>query len=388
MSLRYCMPIVQGRGAGLGNELVPWARAHLMAQVLGARAIPPAFGLNERGYGRHFGTPRADWLLHRGLRRVLPEVEFTAADFYAHGGGNVLDAFRRFALAQGLFDRSGFVVTTRGMWGGYLHIAAARRFVLSTLRASRYAQTNLSAIAGRLDPSKFTVGMHVRLGDFAAPQPLADYRGKFNVSIPLEWYVRIGLELQRRCGQALQFLIASDGTPQQLRPLTEQLPCVLTGDLPNGDCSDLLALAQSDLLVCSVSSFSAWAAALSGAPYLWFEPSLQKHAEGFYSIWGHEPHQMETDGETRRAIHAWRKRPFLRPRGWPVGMLGGVPAEALAALNKRGPGRRLADAAADLVHYGVVPVRDLASRMHEEPGSASAHGASAVVHAQTEAACT
>jgi hypothetical protein len=388
MSPRYCLPRVQGRGAGLGNELVPWARAHLMAQVLGARLLPPAFGLNQRGYARHFGTIRCDWLLHRVLQQTLPVVEFTEADFHTHGGGNVLDAFRRFALAKGLFDRTAFVVTTEGMWGGYLHVAAARRFVMTTLHSSRYAQTNLSAIAGRLDPSKFTVGMHVRLGDFAAPQPLADYRGKFNVSIPLEWYVRIGLELQGRYGQAVQFLIASDGTPQQLRPLTEQLPCVLTGDLPHGDCSDLLALAQSDLLVCSVSSFSAWAAALSGAPYLWFEPSLHKHAEGFYSIWGHEPHQQEADGETRRAIHAWCKRPFLRPRGWPVGMLGGVPAEAMAPLNKRGPGRRLADAAADLVHYGVVPVRDFASRTHAEPEPAWAHGASAVVHAQAEAACT
>ena len=29
--MRWCMPWVRARGEGLGNEMVPWARAYLMA---------------------------------------------------------------------------------------------------------------------------------------------------------------------------------------------------------------------------------------------------------------------------------------------------------------------------------------------------------------------
>lgn len=357
MSLRYCMSRVRGRGAGLGNELVPWARAHLMAQVLGATDLPPAFGLNPRRYGRHFETPSLDWIHHRALTQALPVIEFTEADFYAHGGGDVLDAFRRFAASRRLSDRKAFVIVTEGMWGGYRHVAAARRFVLSTLQASRYAERNLRTIAGRLDPARRTVGMHVRLGDFAPPVASHAYRGQFNISIPLEWYCRVARSLVEQLGDTLQFLIASDGTAEQLRPLTEQFRCVSTTDIADSDCSDLLALARTDLLVCSVSSFSAWAAALSRSPYLWFEPSLHRHEEGYYSIWGHEARQRGDSGETRRALRAWEQRPFLRPRGWPVTLSGEVGHEAVATLRDCSSPRWAANTAADLVHYGVVPAR-------------------------------
>lgn len=361
MNLRFCVPQVSGRGAGLGNELLPWARAHLMAQVLGARALPPAFGLNPRRYGRHFGTAPFDWLYHRALAQALPVVDFGEADFYEHGGGDVLDAFRRFAAARRLSERQALVVRTGGMWGGYRHVAAARRFVLATLHASRHAQRNLQTLARRLDPARLTVGMHVRLGDFTAPGAAEVRPGQFNVSIPIEWYGRVARSLVEQLGDRLQFLVASDGTAEQLRPLTEQFRCVPTLDIPDGDCSDLLALARSDLLVCSVSSYSAWAAALSGAPYLWFEPNLYRHQEGYYSIWGHETRQRSVLGETRRALQTWSEQPFLRPRGWPTPVSGEVPGDALATLRDRCPSHRAAHNAADLVHYGVVPAPPVAA---------------------------
>ena len=42
IDLRYCIPNVTGRGAGLGNELVPWCRSLLAAQVLVSRQAPLA----------------------------------------------------------------------------------------------------------------------------------------------------------------------------------------------------------------------------------------------------------------------------------------------------------------------------------------------------------
>ena len=354
MTLRYCIPRVQGRGAGLGNELIPWARSFLAAQYLGATCLPPAFGLNTRQYWRHFGTPRLDWLHHRAMTKVLPMVTFTEADYLRHGGGDFINAFEPFADENKLHHRSVYALITDGMWGGYRHIAAARDFIFTTLYQSRFAARNLLTIQSRLDRDKITVGMHVRLGDFgSAPVNLADYQGKFNLALPLDWYRNIAMSIQEQLGDKVQFLIVSDGTAEQLSPLLNGLPAITTADISDSDCSDLLALANTDLLVCSVSSFSSTAAFLSQKPYLWFEPNLQKHPEGCYSIWGHEPSQKRQGSYTQVSIQTAPYEPSQPWRGEPVGMSGILNNEFLLSVVAN---KRRQDCLTDLIQYGVVPV--------------------------------
>ena len=337
----------------MGNELIPWARSFLAAQVLGATALPPAFGANQRRYWRHFGAPRYDWLAHRALEAALPVFEFTDADHQRHGAGDVLITFRAFAEEHGLFDRSAYVVATEGMWGGYGHVAAARDFVRATLYQSRFAARNLVRIRQQLQPGMPVVGMHIRMGDFQAATDPTAYRGKFNLSVPLQWYVGIARSVQDQLGDQVQFLIASDATSEQLQPLSQGLRCVVASDMADADCSDILALAAADMLVCSVSSFSAWAAFLSTAPYLWYGPNLQCHPEGFHSIWGNEPLQQRPASPTRRAISAWQANGVPFQRGWAIGGDGAVPAEVVKQALAR---HQQLDPTADLVQYGVIPI--------------------------------
>lgn len=354
VSLRFSLPRVNGRGAGLGNELIPWARSFLAAQVIGAQALPPAFGFNARRYWRHFGTPRYDWTLHKAMEYLLPVVEFGEDEYLHHGGGDVVEALRSFAETEKLFSRRAFVLVTEGMWGGYGHVAAARDFILSTLYQSRFAARNLLHISRRLVPGKPVIGMHVRLGDFSDPPASVElYRGRFNCSLPIAWYCNIARSIRAQLGDAVQFLVVSDGTREQLQPLLDVVPAVTTSDLPDSDCSDLLALVKTDLLVCSVSSYSSIAAFLSDAPYLWFEPNLQVHDEGVYSIWGHELGQQSVDSPTRRAIQ-FRQAPHgnLPGRGTPVGMQGNVPDFVLDEVMRRCARN---NPLTDLVRYGVVP---------------------------------
>jgi hypothetical protein len=353
MAFKYCMSRVRGRGAGLGNELIPWARSFLAAQVLGAAALPPAFGINRRRYWRHFGTPRYDWLAHRALEKVLPVFEFTEADHQRHGAGDVVKTFRGFAEENDLFNRSAYVVVTEGMWGGYLHVTAARDFIRSTLYQSRFAARNLVRLQERLKPGLPVVGMHVRMGDFDSASDPASYQGKFNVSLPLQWYINIAHSIRSQLNGEVQFIIASDANAEQLRPLSDGVRCVVTAGVPDSDCSDLLALSNADLLVCSVSSFSAWAAFLSSAPYLWYLPNLQCHPEGFHSIWGHETGQQMLTSHTRAAMQAWKARYAMSPRGWPVADDGNVKADVVQCMLVR---RAQLHEAADLVQYGVVPL--------------------------------
>lgn len=350
---RWCLPVVQGRGSGLGNEMIAWARAYLMSREIGARCLAPAFGRNPRGYGRHFGTPRLDWLTHRLMVRALPCVRFDEADFVAHGGGDVSRAFARFARARGLHGRAPLVVATSGMWGGYAHVDRAAAFVRATLCSSRFARDNLGELGARLQPRKLTVAMHVRLGDFsgqhAAPEA---YLNQFNVSLPLDWFVGIGRQLRDRLGDAVQFQVFSDGPAERLAPLNEVIKPVSTATRLPADVSDLVALSQADLLVCSVSSYSLWAAALSDAPYLWFEPQLHRHAGALRSIWGHEAGQQAAGSPTRLAFEAWREptRPAGR-RAFAVGMGKCLPDTLIDELLERQAGR---NGASDLVRYGVA----------------------------------
>lgn len=349
---RFCLPCVPGRGAGLGNEMIPWARAHLAAAVLGARCLRPAFGLNARGYRRHFGTSRLDWLGHRLLRQALPVVRFSEADYRAYGGGDVVPALQGFARAHGLFQRPAYVLVTEGMWGGFAHIEAAREYMAGELLHSRFAQRNLLRLRERLDPGKLTVGIHVRRGDFEPSRPPQSYQGCVNVALPLDWYRRVAESIHDRLGEDVQFLVVSDAPAQALQSLTQGLPCVLTGDLPDADCSDLLALARADLLVCSNSSYSLWAAFLSAAPYLWYGPQLHRHPQGFLSIWGYEEGQRGPDSPTQRAIQAGCVPPGTASRAHVVWHDGQVPALALEQALRHRP----APACRDLVRYGVVPV--------------------------------
>ena len=296
--------------------------------------MPPAFGRNRRRYWRHFNTPRYDWLRNLALQRLLPRVEFTEADWLAHGGGDVAAALRGFADERRLFERGRYVLTTSGMWGGYRHIEAARPRVRSLLANSRYAARNLQRLAARLDPARLTVGMHVRRGDFRPAGSVADYRGSWNTALPLDWYVSIAGQLRRALGAAVQFLVVSDGRPGELQPLLDAVPCVSTADIPDSDCSDLLALAGADLLVCSISSFSQWAAFLSEAPYLWYAPNLQVHEGGYGSIWG------GSAAEAAAQAAAAEPPGTPLPRGLAIGADGALPGELAGLLAKRPPRTR------------------------------------------------
>jgi hypothetical protein len=351
--LRYCIPRVRNRGHGLGNELVPWARAFLASQLLDAKLLPPAFGLNRRGYWRHFLTSPDDWIYHRAMQHLLPVVEFNESDYLAHGGGDVVDALRSFAAANDLHRRRIFALVTEGMWGGYSHVQAAREFMRSTLYQSRYAARNLLRLQQRIDPNKVLVGMHVRLGDFASPSQLADYRRSPNTSLPIEWFANIAEHLRQAFAEDWQLLLVSDGGPEELQPLLSRYPCIVTGDIPNGDCSDVLALSRADLLICSASSYSSLAATLSESPYVWFAGNLHEHPEGCYSMHG-ESKSPSGNLRTLSAIaHFLGRSQSGVPRGAAVDADGKVPVATLDAAARRREWRRWET---DLVSGGVTPM--------------------------------
>ncbi len=347
-SMRYAIPVVDRRGAGLGNELILWAKAFIAGQALGMRALHPAWGINRRRYWRYFQTSRLDYLEHQALRRTLPSVRFEEEDYLRHGGGDFADALVSFASERNLLKRAPLVLEIAGLWGGPGMLEPAREFIRGHLLRTRWTAGNLFTVDRRAGDTRLRVGVHIRRGDFTAPIEPAAYAGKFNLAVPLSWYEAVMAALQHNFGDQIVFVVASDAGPKELAPITNRFNCVTTYDIPNSDVSDLLTLANCDMLICSISSFSLWAAFLGRMPYVWYGPQLTSF-EGTRSIWGHLPIQQRAESPLGHARAAHLNTPG---RGFAIDIDGHLPdallvrmEQALAQVPRVG----------DLIRYGVVP---------------------------------
>lgn len=261
-------------GYGLGNELIPWAKGYILAQVLGAKLLHPAWGNNPRKYNKYFRTFRYDYIVYRVLRRTLPRFRFSEADYRSIGINDFAESCRVFAKESGLNKKKHYVIEITGFWGAFEGLASAKNFILGSLLNTAYTQGNLFSISNRIQSERLTVGIHVRLGDFV-PAGHYNYEGKEQTSIDLEWYKYLCDTLVDNLGENnIQFLICSDGNPSQLKGLADRENAVFLSQMPGSDISDMLALRDADLLICSISSFSMWAAFLSRSPYVWFRENL------------------------------------------------------------------------------------------------------------------
>ena len=350
MDLRFAIPRVDGRGAGLGNELIVWAKAFIGAQALGLRLLHPAWGLNRRNYRRYFRTSRLDWASQKLLRMSLPAYEFEETDYRSSPNLDLHTAILAYGEKHGLRHQHAFTLSFSGLWGGFRELRSARQYLLSQLLPTTGTIRNLYEIDRRFEADALRVGLHIRRGDFTAP--VENYSGRFNVAIGLEWYLAIARELQRAFGSKVSFLVVSDAEEEDLIDLTRQFRCVTTGDMDFRDISDLLALSACDFIVCSISSFSAWAALLSTGRYGWYSPQLTSK-NGYVSIWGHEAFQASPRGETARSAESMDASgsSVVRPRGVPIASDGSLPSELLDDLSRT---LSLKSVHSDLIQYGVV----------------------------------
>lgn len=270
-------------GYGLGNDLIPWAKGYILAQELGGTVLHPAWGNNPRQYHLYFGTSKYDHHWYRVLRRLLPRYRFTEDRYREIGQNNFAESCRIFAKDNDLHNKANFIVEITGFWGAFAGLEVARDYLISQLAMTLGTQSNLFQVKSRLKSTRLTIGVHVRLGDFRAADS-DGYAGAEQVSVPLEWYIHLCDALDSAFGQEhVQFILCSDGRPDQLKGLTDRRNIVFASAYPRSDISDLLLLKDADLMICSISSFSMWAAFLSSSPYLWYRPNLVKGDDGLHS---------------------------------------------------------------------------------------------------------
>jgi hypothetical protein len=110
------------------------------------------------------------------------------------------------------------------------------------------------------------VGCHVRLGDFQKTND-SSRLGQANARLPLPWYA-YQLQLLTSYWPNVPIEIFSDGTDEELDPIL-QLPNVSRANYKN-TVADLVAMTRVRFLICSGSTFSAWAAFLGEMPTISF----------------------------------------------------------------------------------------------------------------------
>lgn len=344
-TFRYSVPaLLSTRGAGFGNEVIAWGKAFIGAQELGLQTLHPAWALNERKYRHDFGTSLFDWPAHQALRG-LPKITVDSALAATHD--DYADVMRD--LRERVERKRGplAVFHTSGMSGGYYGIRGARGYLRAAITTPSHVAPDAYQIAARLAPEKLTVALHIRAGDFAAntegPNP-----GQFNTMLPIDWYAATGKSLRAAYGDRIQFSIFTDdeGNPG-IVSLAQELQAVPLPVRAKPLLSDIHAMASADLLICSVSSLSMFAAFISEKPYIWYGPHLGER-NGLRSIWGHEAGQEAGLTASNAANYGYDP---LVTRGSPT-MEDGILTDGLLAQLETT--LALKDQSRDLIMYGVT----------------------------------
>jgi hypothetical protein len=286
----------------------------------------------------------------------LPYALFAEPDYRKNEERGFAGSLKIFAAQRDLDRRPVYVLGLEGMWGGLHAVGPAREFLRTQLLSARWTLPNLFHLGKRLPTDAVTIGFHIRRGDFKQAGG-EGFQAKFNLALPLDWYVAIAKNLLRALGGRIQLLVVSDAEPGELEPFGKEIPCAFTNDCENRDISDLMALSNCDLLICSVSSYSEWAAFFSTGRYIWYGPNLGVE-DGLASIWGHEKAQRVLGGQTalaRASVANWlRDGQQFRPKGIAIGSDGAIPDEMFAFLEER---LQLSRWETDLIRYGVTPGR-------------------------------
>lgn len=324
--------------AGLGNQAIAMGKAWLGASVLGQRYVDVPWGLNPRGYRSEFRSSRLDWAktfaLRGASRVVLDERAFRdwgGVDY----GRFVADTFDGEPVPL-------IVCHDSNMEGGFASIVGARSFLASRLTGTHAVQSSklLSKVElERLDVPIIT--LHFRAGDFEADPPGP---GEFNRRLPASWYRDMIVSLEASAAVRPKYYIVCEPDPTVVRMaknLGEGLAPGRISVVSNSPTVDLALLARSDLIVCSVSSFSMLAAFISDSPYIWYGGQLSRTA-GRRGIW---PDEM------RPRFHDTRGHAATEGRGVPASSVSDF-SDLSSAMERN---LELRAAGADLMLYGSLP---------------------------------
>lgn len=233
-------------GAGLGNILFSYARALVFARDHGCRLIWPTW------FSFKFGPI---------LRREMDKRFYH--DLFVNRCGAVDGAEKMWLLAtkkkvpetekKRVGQLRETVIVFEGLEGCFDEIRDDSPFVYENLKRN-LKKKNRDALAFDFRDS---IGVHIRLGDFARVPEEQVRAGRHDSAIPVIWYADMIRQIRALTGRELKVWVFSDGTEEELKPV---LSLPRTRRITFGtSIADIMALSRVPLLIASGSSFSMWA---------------------------------------------------------------------------------------------------------------------------------
>jgi hypothetical protein len=248
---------------GLGHGMLAWARCIVWCHETGAQPIAPQWLRMRIGpYLRRERDKRFYYrLFHAGSQvgglerlrllatahRISAEMNRPLADFKPED--DTIVEFR-----NAVSDNE----------GKHFHEIAGRS---ELVRVALIDMTRPRFLAR--PPAGPHIALHVRGGDFSIPKNIEDViSGRHNMRLPLSWYVEMLDALRNGLATNLPAIIYSDCTDAELAPLLTRPQ--ITRSTVTEAITDMLAIANADLLISSGSGFSRWGSYLGQVPRICF----------------------------------------------------------------------------------------------------------------------
>lgn len=232
-------------GPGLGNLLFVWARALVRATQTDADLVPPVWHQIKVGP------------LLRRERDLRTYVDV----FPIRSANAVWAEWVRCRLTGRCVDRLDRAGSPEaGVTYEIVNDGRPCFHDLEPYRAEIRSALERAALprARPRDDARPVIAVHVRLGDYAVGSGAAP-RCQVNTRLPIDWYVlavqRARASLGSRDAPAVVF---SDGTDSELAALLAMKNVKRAPRLPS--LTDILQMSGAEVLICSHSTFSLWAA--------------------------------------------------------------------------------------------------------------------------------
>jgi hypothetical protein len=279
----YCYPKL-GR-QGLGNCLLPWARAVIAARELSAAVLAP-----------RWVQPRLGALIRRERKKRFYVSEFSNAGYikglrkYAIllGARRIEESAASLAELAEYGYRGPSVVIFEGLKNYFSDIISHRTVLLQELRRIVNRHSIEKADAAHVP----FIAVNIRRGDLTNAGWSAERLMKEPRFTPTGWFVDAINALRQDCRWAnLPIKVVSDGTEAELQDVIRLLGCELAST--NSAVGDIIMMSRARMLVASGhSTFSMWASYLGQMPTLYYPGKMQQkvfppgcHAfEGEWSI--------------------------------------------------------------------------------------------------------
>lgn len=237
----YDLGFIRIGGAGLANCMFVAARAWLLHKKTGFEILAPTWGKfspgpylrgekDKRHYFGLFKNLGISGLKKLFLLATLPKIDFD--DKNVENVAGVIEVKGLGRYFEDLLDDHALVLD-------YFHR------IIKPKHFHEIKKHNFENV----------VGVHIRLGDYSE-----------NLRTDIQWYKSIILNLNKTSGKEFKFYVFSDGTEEELLPITsiENVKRVFFGNA----LADILALSKCRLIIGSDSTFSGWGAFLGQVPII------------------------------------------------------------------------------------------------------------------------